>query len=212
MKSKKEKDWSKLAVHFDKLQEYIVGNEVMDLLKCEFDKLNDLGYLLELGCGNGTYTKMIEHATRKILATDYSGDMVKAAKKKLNDYKNIEIQQADCYDLKFPDSTFDSIQMANLIHVVADPQKAIDEVHRVLKTNGTLVVTSFTMDGMTFFNKIMMIYKYLKTVGKPPTSGTRFGLKSLTEFIAKNGFKVKESKLVGNTSKAIYIVARKNEK
>jgi ubiquinone/menaquinone biosynthesis C-methylase UbiE len=205
----KEKDWSKHAKDFDKLQEYIVGSEVMAKLTDEYDKLNDLGYLLELGCGNGTYTKMIEHATTKILATDYSDNMIEEVKKKLKDHKKIEIEQADCYDIKFPDSTFDSVQMANLIHVVADPLKAIKETHRVLKPKGTLIITSFTMDGMTFFNKIKMIYKYLKTVGKPPTSGTRFGLKSLTEFVKKNGFTVLESKLIGKTSRAIFIIAKK---
>jgi ubiquinone/menaquinone biosynthesis C-methylase UbiE len=209
MKSKKEKDWSKHAKDFDKLQEYIVGNKVMELLKEEYDKLNNLGYLLELGCGNGTYTKMIEHAAKSILATDFSDKMVEAAKKKLKDHKKIKIQQADCYDIKFSDSTFDSVQMANLIHVVADPLKAINEVYRVLKPNGTLIITSFTMDGMRFFDKLQMIYKYLKTVGKPPTAGTRFGLKSLTEFVARNGFTVLESKMVGDTSKAIFIVAEK---
>jgi len=204
-----EKDWSKYVEKFDKLQEHIVGNEVMVMLKDEYSKLSDLGNLLELGCGNGTYTLLIEHAADKITATDCSAGMVKAAEKKLEGKEKIKIQQANCYGLQFADASYDSVMMANVIHVVADPVKAIKETHRVMKPSGTLVITSFTADGMSFFNKLALIFKYLATVGKPPASGTPFGLQSLAEFVKGNGFEVLESKLIGKTSKAIFIVAKK---
>lgn len=206
---KVEKDWSKFAEDFDKRQERIVGKEVMVQLRDEIKKLNNFGYLLEIDCGNGTYTKLIEHAAEKITATDCSAEMVIEAKKKLANNEKIEVQQANCYELEFPDSTFDSVMMANLIHIIAEPQKAIQETVRVLKPNGTLVVTSFTLAGMSFFNKLSMMFKYLKTVGKPPTAATPFSVKSLTEFVQKNGLEVIESKLVGRKSKAIYIIAKK---
>ena len=182
---KEEKDWSGFADDFDKLQEQVVGKEVMAELKNEFNKINKLGYLLELGCGNGTYTKLIEHAAEKIKATDYSEEMIKSARRKLSEYKKIEIQQADCYNLEYSDSTFDSVMMANLIHIIDDPEKALQESFRVLKPKGKIIITSFTMNGMSFLNKLRMMIKYLRVLGKPPANGTRFNENSLKDFVQK---------------------------
>ncbi|PIE45812.1 MAG: hypothetical protein CSA45_01535 [Gammaproteobacteria bacterium] len=48
--------------------------------------------------------------------------------------------------------------MANVIHVVEYPDKALREAQRVLKMDGRLIIVSFTMDGMNVINKIKMIY------------------------------------------------------
>ncbi len=205
-----EKEWSKIAQNFDELQRYVVGEEIDKIIKDELSKLKNLGNVLEFGCGNGNYTKAISSASENILATDISSEMIEVASKKLENYKNIKTQVLDCYKTEFEDKSYDTIFMANLIHVVQDPKKVIDESYRLLKDNGKLIIISFTPDGMTVKNKMKMIAKYLKVFGKPPKGRTSFTLENLTEFVANNNFEIKTAELLGKEqSKAIFIIAHK---
>jgi len=49
--------------------------------------------------------------------------------------------QTDAAYLPFPDSTFDAAICAELLEHVPNPQNVLREVHRVLKSNGTLLIT-----------------------------------------------------------------------
>lgn len=57
--------------------------------------------------------------------------------------------------------------MANLLHVIPEPEKAAPEGRRVLKEDGRLIVISFTTEAMTLFSKLGIAYRYLRTYGKP---------------------------------------------
>ncbi len=101
--------------------------------------------------------------------------------------------------------------MANLIHVVAEPEHVIKEVLRLLKPDGRLVIVSFTADGMSVVEKAKLGVRYLKAFGKPPKGGRKFTLQSLKEFILQYNFNIEESRLLGpEMAKAIFIVARKD--
>ncbi|PID27009.1 MAG: hypothetical protein CR982_07480 [Candidatus Cloacimonadota bacterium] len=205
-----EKDWSNLAENFDDLQKYIVGDVIDKIIKDELLNLKNLGNVIEFGCGVGNYTKPLASSSNSILATDISDDMIKFAKEELVDFSNIKVEKASCYGTDFEDKSYDTVFMANLIHVVKDPKKVLEESHRLLKDGGKLIIVSFTPDGMSLTNKMKMIAKYLKTFGPPPKGSTPFKLKSLTEFVSTHNFKIEISKLLGKKeSKAIFIVAEK---
>lgn len=57
--------------------------------------------------------------------------------------------------------------MANLLYI-PEQEKAIAESKRVLKTNGQIIILSFTLPGISLFNKLVMLCRYVKTYGKPP--------------------------------------------
>ncbi len=207
-----EKDWSNLAEHFDALQTYVTGDVVNEQIRLELSQLTDLGVVLELGCGNGKYTKSIIKESDSVLATDISEDMIRVAEYRLDEFPNVQVQQADCYDTGLESESFDTIFMANLIHVVAEPKRAIKEVARLLKPNGKLVIVSFTVDGMPFWEKMKLGYRYVKAFGRSGKDGTKFTLQSLKEFVRQHHFSVAEAKLLGTKQcKAIFLVARKGE-
>ncbi len=207
---KHEKDWSAFAEEFEQLQEYVVGKESLAICKEKIASLPLLGELVEFGCGNGTYTELVAKLATHVTATDIAEDMLNMARAKLEHYEHVQFEQRDCYDSKFPGSAFDTVLMANLIHVVHDPAKALQEAHRILKDHGRLVLLSFTADGMKFFDMLRLIYRYWKTFGAPPKKGTPFKLSSLTEFVNKHDFSVQEASLIGHKTKAIFLVAQKN--
>ena len=100
--------------------------------------------------------------------------------------------------------------MANLLHVIPEPDKGVAESKRVLNKNGRLIVISFTTEGMTFFSKLGMIYRYLKTYGKPSPTAQTLTVQKTGEMLKGCGFKIEEAKLIGNKSKAIFINAIAN--
>ncbi len=207
-----EKDWSDLAENFDALQRYITGAETDKRIKQALSQLGALGHVLELGCGNGNYTRVLLANSQSILATDISASMVEVAKRQLADLTditaNITVQTADCYATGLPENQFDTVFMGNVIHVVKYPNKALQEAQRVLKAGGRLIIVSFTMDGMRLINKIKMIYRYLKAFGKPAKEGTPFKLETLTDFLKQQGFQIETATLIGDRqSKAMLIVA-----
>ena len=209
----KETYWSRFANDFEELNNYVVGKSDMEVILNKLSKQKDLKNTLELGCGNGTYSKVLAKEADKLLATDFSDEMVNAAKTRLNSISNIKVENANCFNLPYPDNNFDTVFMANLLHIIPEPGKAVIESKRVLKkSGGRIIVIDFTPEGMTFFNKLGLVNRYLKTYGKPPSKrqGQNLTVKKIREMLEHNGFKIEEAKLIGNKVKAVFIIA-KNE-
>lgn len=205
-----EKDWSSLSENFDDLQRLVTGEAIDKSIKFELSQLQNLGNLLELGCGNCNYTKSLIENSKSILSTDISEEMVRVAREKLKDFSNVEVQQSNCYDTGLESKYYDTVVMANLIHVVSQPETAIKEVRRLLKDNGRLVIVSFTIDGLQLQEKIKLVYRFIKNFGSPPKGGTKFSLNSLKDFVSNHKFEIEEARLLeGKMSNAIFIVARK---
>jgi len=150
--------WEKFADSFEEKNNYVAGLENIKLVKNSLSSLSNLGEVLELGCGNGTYTKCFVNSSTHITATDISEDMLSVTRKIFKNTENITIEQADCFNLKYSDNSFDTVFMANLIHIVPDPEALLSECFRVLKNGGKLVVVSFTLHGMTFINQLRIKY------------------------------------------------------
>jgi len=127
-----EKYWSRFPDTYDKNQEYVVGKELLDDMRKELNDLPELGETIEFGCGTGYFTEAITQKYKNIVATDVSEDLLKIAKKRLSKYPEITIQKENCMDTSFPSEKFDSVFMANLIHVIENPFSALQECYRIL--------------------------------------------------------------------------------
>ena len=209
--SKKETYWSRFTEDFEARQELVVGKEIIRLVQNELNTEGDLQDVLELGCGTGLYTEFIAGKSRKITATDFSEEMIAKARTKRGHLHNAKFSRADAMDLPFEDHLYDTVFMANLIHVISDPEKSIQESHRVLKPGGTIIITSFAIDEMSFLNKIRMGFRFIKTFGKLSADATKVktSMKAIEKMLAKNQFRIIKSKLLGNKIKAMYLVAMK---
>lgn len=206
---KEEKYWSRFADTFEEDQRYIVGGAVQEVLKESIAGESGLGELIELGCGTGFFTKSIAACAGHVTATDLSDQMLAIAKTRLKDLQNVTVEKADCEKTGFPDGKFDSVFMANLIHVIEDPDFTLRESYRILKNDGVLIIISYTSEGLNLFKKIPLGIRLLRRWGRPPRgfrSLSPDGLRSLAE---KHGFKVEEVKFVGDKSKALYLKGRK---
>lgn len=129
----RETYWSQFAADFEEKNNYVVGLENLQLMYDQLGTIKDLGYTLELGCGNGTYSKVIRPNLTSLIATDYSEEMLEVAKRNLSDHSNITVQKENCFALSFNDDSFDTLFMANLLHIIPTPELALKEAYRVLK-------------------------------------------------------------------------------
>ncbi|MFV0267130.1 MAG: class I SAM-dependent methyltransferase [Draconibacterium sp.] len=205
----KETYWSRFAADFEERNYYVVGKSDVELILNKVASLKNLKNVLELGCGNGTYSKVLAKNADSLLATDLSEEMVEASKSRLKTFVNIRVEKADCFNLPYSSNSFDTVFMANLIHIIPRPEDAIRECERVLKKGGRLIIISYTQKGMKFRYKIGLIYRYLKTYGKSPKGGRNFGLEDAISLFKIDEFKVTDAELIGEKSKALFVKGQK---
>jgi ubiquinone/menaquinone biosynthesis C-methylase UbiE len=206
---KKEEYWSKFANTFDDDQRYIVGGAVQQAIIERLSGERDLGELIELGCGTGFYTKVLAANASHIMATDLSDEMLTVARTQLRDLQNVTVAKADSEATAFPDGKFDSVFMANLIHVIENPSTTLREANRILKDGGLLLILDYTGYGMKWFEKMKLGIRALRKFGKPPHSAGSLSPDGLRSLVESAGFKVDEVQLVGDNSKGIYLRGRK---
>jgi ABC-2 type transport system ATP-binding protein len=206
----KEHYWSKLAQSYHSDQEYIVGEGLLQVITEKLSEENKLGDVIEFGCGAGYFTKAIAEAARHVIATDLSDEMLNMAKLHLQGFGNITIQKADCQDTSFPSQRFDTVFIANVIHVVANPLKVLQESHQILKDGGLLLVVDFTAYGMKWGERIKMAFRYFRKWRMPPRQGrSTLSPDQLVTAVEEVGFRTDEPQLLGNSTKALYLRAEK---
>ena len=116
---------------FDRRVTYVAGfNNIREIQRAL--SLQDLsGEVLELGSGNGTYSLVLARMARRLYATDVCERMVAVCRQKLQHLANVIVEQQDCFGLSYLKQRFDAVVMVNLLHVIADPENALRESHRV---------------------------------------------------------------------------------
>ena len=151
----------------------VVANEI-----CENDSV------LECACGTGLLTVAMAPRCKTLVATDFSSNMIKHAQKNCKNFSNVTFSQANIMSLDFPDSTFDVVVAATVIHLLDKPAKAIKELDRVCKPGGKIIIP-------TYMNKDNSgkTSGFAKTVGKAGADFKRqFTLETYKDFFKELGY------------------------
>lgn len=202
--------WSRFADTFDDDSLHIIGEETQKELKNWLERqFKPDDHVLELACGNGFCTRWIAPLVRHVTATDMSDAMLERARERLAEFDNIKIRKENCCRLSFDSETFDSALIANTIHVLHEPLIALDEIRRVLKPGGILLITSYTSFGLTPDEKKAMMRRYFKTWGPVPEHSFQATPENISDLARKSGFEIEEAILIGSGSKCVCVRARK---
>ena len=108
--------------------------------------------VLELATGTGLIAKHIVSAAEHIEATDASAEMIREAERD-NESVKLHFSVQDMFHLPYADQSFDVVIVSNALHIVPQPEKALEEIRRVLKDGGVLIAPTFTHAGNSFFGR-----------------------------------------------------------
>ena len=144
--------------------------------------------VLELATGTGLIAKHIVNAAAHIEATDASAEMIAEAKRDNRSAKlHFSVQNMFC--LPYAEESFDVVIVSNALHIVPQPEKALQEIKRVLKDDGTLIAPTFTHAGNSFSGKVKAFF--MKLAGFPLHS--RWTSAEYLRFLRQNGWAVRKS-------------------
>lgn len=109
--------------------------------------------VLEIAAGPGLLAKHVAPAARTMVATDYSDGMIAQAKKG-DRPANLRFEVADATKLPYADGSFDAVLIANALHIIPEPEKALREIDRVLRPGGILIAPNFVEHKGTLLSRL----------------------------------------------------------
>jgi ubiquinone/menaquinone biosynthesis C-methylase UbiE len=100
------------------------------------------GALLDVACGPGVVTSALAPRVASVVAFDATEQMLEKAKARCAKAGlcNVEFKMGNAEDLPFADAQFDGVVTRLAVHHFANPQRALDEMFRVLCPGGTAVI------------------------------------------------------------------------
>ena len=162
--------------------------------------------VLELASGTGLIAKHIVNAAAHIEATDASAEMIAEAKRD-NQSAKLHFSVQDMFRLPYADKSFDVVIVSNALHIVPQPEKALAEIHRVLKDDGVLIAPTFTHTENSFPGKVKAFF--MKLAGFPLHS--RWTSEEYLRFLRQNGWTVRKSVVLKASFPLTYAECEKTE-
>lgn len=203
MKEKGNKQfWSRWSGFYDR---FMHSNErLYEAITAKMkDSLNRQMNVLELACGTGLISGQIAGSVKSIEATDFSPEMIAEAKKKPHSAR-LHYSVQDATNLPYGSETFDAVVIANALHIMPEPEKALSEARRVLKANGILIAPTFVHGegiGFRLRTRVMELAGF-RTYHK-------WDVRGFEKFVAQCGFTAEEETLMGSSIAPLcYLEAR----
>jgi len=108
--------------------------------------------VLDAGCGNGGYTKIVAEFAKKVVALDkYSSA---SAKLNLKECKNVKVISGDIETFASKEK-FDAVFCVGVLHHLNNPQKGFNNLLRNLKSGGFINVWVYAKEGNWFMIHIL---------------------------------------------------------
>lgn len=138
--------------------------------------LNEIAELdiLEIGCGTGKNTEFLQNKAKKLVAADFSTEMLARARAKIT-AENVRFQQMDLREnWGFADHTFDLITCSLALEHIENIEFVFAEAHRVLRENGRF-----------YFGELHPFKQYLGTKARFETGSGVFELECFVHHVSE---------------------------
>ena len=112
--------------------------------------------LLDAGTGTGRMLELLAPKVKRAVGVDVSPDMLAIARDRLAraGAQNIQVRLADTFRLPFPNGNagagFDAVLFHQVLHYLDDPQAAVVEAARVMRSGGRLLIADFAPHELEF--------------------------------------------------------------
>ena len=111
--------------------------------------------IADLGCGTGRTVRDLAPHVKRVIGVDASGQMLKAARKRLGGVKNVELRQGELAALPIADATCDAALCVLALSYVEDPAAVVREMARILKPGGRAVIVDLLAHDRDDFRRLM---------------------------------------------------------
>jgi demethylmenaquinone methyltransferase/2-methoxy-6-polyprenyl-1,4-benzoquinol methylase len=174
--------------------------------------------VLDACCGTGDLALAAEHEGGIVTGLDFSPAMLERARRKSD---TVDWVEGDLLELPFEDASFDAATVGFGVRNVADLDRALAELSRVLRPGGRLAILEITQPRgilrpffSLWFERIVPLlgkalpggsaYTYL------PASVRRFpGAEELVSLLERDGFIQVTFRLLGGTIVALHVGVRR---
>lgn len=96
-------------------------------------------WALDIGCGTGSFSRLLATRSERVLALDLSPQMIRSAKQRSEGYSNIDYQIGDAITWDFPVDRFDCVASIATFHHL--PIRALlVKIKNMLKVGGSLLI------------------------------------------------------------------------
>lgn len=95
----------------------------------------ELGEVLDIGCGNGYSTSLLQEKMFRPVGIDVSNEMIRFARKS---YPELSFHQGDIQQLPYEKASFDGVLMINVIEWTPSPKEVLYELNRIMKRDGMM--------------------------------------------------------------------------
>lgn len=173
--------------HFDQTAEDYDNSHDGKFVQCMYDEIiaRTMGQkgdrILDLGCGNGNIIRLLEERKKaEYYGLDLSESMIEQARKRVS--CKVKLKTGDVVQMPYPDEFFDIIICNASFHHYNKPMKAVEEIRRVLKPGGVLVLGE-----PTFLSPLLPIVNAMMPLSN---SGDYklYSKKSIMALLEGNGF------------------------
>jgi phosphatidylethanolamine/phosphatidyl-N-methylethanolamine N-methyltransferase len=111
--------------------------------------------VLEVGVGTGINLSLYPKDAA-VTGIDFSGSMLEKARERAarQELRNTRLLQMDAADLKFADNAFDIVYAPYLISVVPDPVKVAQEMRRVCRPGGRIIILNHFLSPNVILSRV----------------------------------------------------------
>jgi excisionase family DNA binding protein len=134
--------FTELAPVYDEMRKGFYGEALRELLIARFPPQSDFD-VADIGAGTGYLAKGLAQHAKKVWAVDASPAMLAVARKDFAaaGITNTEFCEGDAFDLPLPDQSQNMVFANLLLHHLSEPAVALNEMYRILKVGGQVIVT-----------------------------------------------------------------------
>ncbi len=139
--------------------------------------------LLDIGCGDGENLQRFRHLPLQLVGLEVSLPRLKSARR-----HNLDVMQASGTALPFPESSWDVIYIAHVLHHVAEYRRVLAEIERCLAQDGFVFLVETVGD-----NPLLRFSRKVRPAWRGDQLEVAWRYTELVEEMRMGGFEVEQT-------------------
>lgn len=145
--------FKKIGNQWSTLRKNLFGNQF--LLPTLLNLVPSALSIADIGCGTGDSLCTLSPYVQQIIGVDQSNEMIQIARQRTKNLDNITIKKGSLGALPIEDNSVDAVLCILVLHHVSIIATALNDLHRILRPKGTLIVLDMCVHSFQEFQKTM---------------------------------------------------------